>query len=289
MARLLSSSPGDAERERAVDLIAAAESGRHDLRGLWVAASLAGLADVVWWLPQPDDVALVWLAANMSSLEGRTELLAQVCEDMDARGVPLSQVLIERRDDPTVGPLEATGYVHGATLAFWGRAVEPEEFEGAEALAGIGFKPGQNEDLFAETLGQTYIDSLDIPDFTPHRTPEQALACHRAADGARPELWNVYRSGAETVGILLLADHPDHDAIELQYFGIVPQYRGQGWGRRLLSAALKTAADLGRSSVFLAADITNHFAIDGYTRMGFSELSRRDVYWRRGDVVKRQH
>jgi ribosomal protein S18 acetylase RimI-like enzyme len=289
LARLLSSSPGDAERERAAELIAAAESGRHDLHGLWFATSPAGLEDVVWWMPQPDDVALVWLAADMRSLEGRTGLLARVCEDMDARAVPLSQVLIERRADPTVGPLEATGYVHGATLAFWGRTVEPVEFAGVDVPPGIGFEPAKNEGLFAETLGQTYIDSLDIPDFTPHRTPQQALACHRAADGARPELWNVYRSGAETVGILLLADHSDHDAIELQYFGIVPKHRGQGWGRRLLLAALKTAADLGRSSVFLAADITNHFAIDGYTRMGFSELSRREVWWRRGDVVKRQH
>lgn len=280
MARLLSSSPGDVERERAVDLIAAAESGRHDLRGLWIAVSPAGLADVVWWMPQPDDVALVWLAPDMSTVEGRTGLLAHVSAEMDAKGVPLSQVLIERRDDPAVGSLETAGYVHGATLAFWGRTVEPAEFVGVEALPGLRFQPGKNDALFADVLGQTYIDSLDIPDFTPHRTPEQALACHRAAEGARPELWNVYQSGAETVGILLLADHPDHDAIELQYFGIVPKHRGQGWGRRLLSTALKTAAELGRSSVFLAADITNHFAIDGYTRMGFSELSRRDVWWR---------
>lgn len=270
-------------------MIAAAESGRQDLSGLWLAVSPAGLADVVWWMPQPDDVALVWLAPDMSSLEGRIGLLARVCADMDAQSVPLSQVLIERRNDPTVGSLKTNGYVHGASLAFWGRTVEPGEFAGVEALAGICFQPGKNDTLFADILGRTYIDSLDIPDFTPHRTPEQALACHRAAEGARPELWSVFKADEENVGILLLADHPDHDAIELQYFGIVPEHRGQGWGRRLLSAALKTAAELGRSSVFLAADITNHFAIDGYTQMGFSELSRRDVWWRRGHVVKRQH
>ena len=83
-------------------------------------------------------------------------------------------------------------------------------------------------------------------------------------------------------------EHPDQDAVELVYFGIVPEFRGQGLGRRVLSEGVRAAALTGRAVLFLAVDCGNTYANALYNELGFTELARRRVMVRRSSQLARE-
>ena len=67
----------------------------------------------------------------------------------------------------------------------------------------------------------------------------------------------------------LLATHPAHLHVDL-----LPRLQGQGWGRRVVSAALESLAEAGAPGVHLGVDEENTGAHAFYERLGFTELRR---------------
>ena len=76
--------------------------------------------------------------------------------------------------------------------------------------------------------------------------------------------------------------------MELTYFGIVPEFRGRGLGRKILIDAVRAAAIAGRSVIFLAVDCGNTYANALYSDFGFAELARRRVMIRSSGPVARE-
>jgi ribosomal protein S18 acetylase RimI-like enzyme len=128
---------------------------------------------------------------------------------------------------------------------------------------------------FVETLEATYVDSADCPVLGRLRTGEQALQTHQQAGVWNGANWGLFEYQARDVGLVLLADHPDHDAVELVYLGILPEWRGRGAGRGLLTWAMDRARSLGRSVLFVAVDVANLAATRLYTRSGFQSVGQR--------------
>jgi GNAT superfamily N-acetyltransferase len=63
---------------------------------------------------------------------------------------------------------------------------------------------------------------------------------------------------------------PGDGAVEIAYFGLLPEYFGRGWGGHLLTRAVETAWSLGASRVWLHTCTLDHpAALPNYLRRGF--------------------
>jgi ribosomal protein S18 acetylase RimI-like enzyme len=106
------------------------------------------------------------------------------------------------------------------------------------------------------------------------------LESHRLSGGFDPARWKIYRHDGVDAGLLLMNDHPDQNAWEVVYLGVVPSCRGLGVGRTMLQAGLSEAKLAGRDSVLLAVDRRNRYARKLYDDLGFVEMGVRAVHVR---------
>jgi GNAT superfamily N-acetyltransferase len=71
---------------------------------------------------------------------------------------------------------------------------------------------------------------------------------------------------------------PGDGAVEIAYFGLLPEYFGRGWGGHLLTRAVETAWTLGASRVWLHTCTLDHpAALPNYLRRGFQPV-REETY-----------
>lgn len=71
---------------------------------------------------------------------------------------------------------------------------------------------------------------------------------------------------------------PGDGAVEIAYFGLLPEYFGRGWGGHLLTRAVGTAWSLGGSRVWLHTCTLDHAAaLPNYLRRGFRPI-REETY-----------
>jgi ribosomal protein S18 acetylase RimI-like enzyme len=67
-------------------------------------------------------------------------------------------------------------------------------------------------------------------------------------------------------------------AVEIAYFGLLPEYFGRGWGGHLLTHAVETAWSMGASRVWLHTCTLDHpAALPNYLRRGFQPV-REETY-----------
>jgi GNAT superfamily N-acetyltransferase len=90
-------------------------------------------------------------------------------------------------------------------------------------------------------------------------------------------LWVMWGEGAPA-GYYELMRHPD-GAIEIAYFGLLPEFHGQGLGKYLLTAAVEEAWRLGASRVWLhTCTLDDPAALPNYRARGF-EAFETETYW----------
>lgn len=138
------------------------------------------------------------------------------------------------------------------------------------------YHPSQQQHLM-ELVRQTYVGSLDFPTLGGIRHVGDVLARYAGTGDSGADHWWFVHAGGRDVGCLLLADHQRTDQCELAYMGLVPDARGNGWGRRVVARALETAQDIGRQQIILGVDAHNDPAIAVYASAGFIEQCRRLV------------
>jgi GNAT superfamily N-acetyltransferase len=81
------------------------------------------------------------------------------------------------------------------------------------------------------------------------------------------ELW-IAQVDDEVIGYFQL--QVDTDAVELKYFGLLPEFTGRGFGRRLLPAAIERAAALGKDRMTVNTCTLDHpAALPNYLKHGF--------------------
>ena len=140
------------------------------------------------------------------------------------------------------------------------------------------FVPSENIERFGDLIQRTYAGSLDCPDLDGIRSGADAIASHSATGVFMPEQWTIARRAGQDVGVQIFADHPEQDAWELVYMGILPEARGRGYGKTMLLQGLHRARDGGRGSVLLAVDGRNRFARRVYDDLDFRLLETRSIH-----------
>jgi GNAT superfamily N-acetyltransferase len=131
--------------------------------------------------------------------------------------------------------------------------------------------------LFAATQQKT----LDCANLNDPRTPNEILTGFRAIGTFHPNHWQLARHNGRPLGCVLLADHPRLDTMELLYLGLIPNARGQGYGRQLVRRAQWLAQCTGRGRLVAAVDAANTPAVQTYTATGFQTWQRRELFVRR--------
>jgi GNAT superfamily N-acetyltransferase len=97
----------------------------------------------------------------------------------------------------------------------------------------------------------------------------------RMEDG-RVEFWVAYADGAPA-GYFELEAQPNH-SVEICYFGLVPEFIGQGHGKALLADAIEKAWHLGAKRVWLHTCSLDHpNALPNYLKRGFAVFKEEDV------------
>lgn len=99
---------------------------------------------------------------------------------------------------------------------------------------------------------------------------EEEIRAHLARPGIG--LWLLTVRGTPA-GYFELARHDD-GAVEIAYFGLLPEFTGAGLGKWLLTEATRAAWDLGANRVWLYTCTFDHpAALPNYLRRGFTVIS----------------
>ncbi|MFN0199014.1 MAG: GNAT family N-acetyltransferase [Planctomycetaceae bacterium] len=280
------------ERSQQVDLAQSlADDGQLQWEGLLVARENGIVHGVCLTVAQPDGSLGVWIpivsqaARRLHSQQQQIvaqALLDEVGRRQDRSRMAFAQCLLEATPHEAEGWLAHAGFRRMAELSFLERDLSrplPVIQNGTFEIE--TFREGVNDERFADLVERSYQQSLDCPDFTGLRTGKEALLSHRATGVFHPELWQIFRGDENDLGVLLCADHPDLDAWELAYMGVVPEGRGQRLGQAMVTQALHGAKNAGRKRMQLAVDSVNTYANAVYKQSGFEEQCRRTVYLRR--------
>ena len=196
------------------------------------------------------------------------------------RSLTVLQTLLGPEEIEQASVWQDAGFEFLAELAYLERPSEaaPPRFTAPYGLEFVSFQP-LNQELFLQTLGQTYSGSLDCPRLTGIRQVEDVLATHRATGVHDPNNWWVASIQGQPAGILLLAGVVGRQAQEVVYVGVTPEARGRSLGNALLAKAAEVCRTAGNSQLILAVDRDNEPACRLYHRWNFREVARRHAWF----------
>lgn len=282
---LLSQFPADERDARLRDTLEAVERGSLSLQNLWLAEVDRRPVGAALVMAQADGVSLVWLPVIVDGADepdARSALMDAVCRELDRSQAKFGQVLLSQTESDEAAWLADYGFELTAELFFLARSLEEpahiDDVPGEDEFE--VYDERRNEHRFQEIIEQTYRDSLDCPRLNGSRSGAEAIAGHRLSGEFHPRGWKLYRQEGRDAAVLLLNEHPDQDAVELVYFGVAPEFRGEGWGEKILADAVAMGRAWNRAVIFLAVDAANSFANRIYAQFGFQEVARRVVWLR---------
>lgn len=234
---------------------------------------------------RPGRTAFVWppsVIAGDHADAAADALLSECGRNLDAAGVVVGQALLESADFVGRDAFTRNGFPYLTTMHLLVRSLDdpiPPRFDGA--WSGHSYTPDGHL-RFAKLLERTCVASLDCSELHAVVRGDDALDLHRASGEFDPRFWLRVEVGTCDAGLVLVNPHPNLNACEVSYLGVVPEFRGKGLGRELLIEALHLSEQAGFSELFLAVDEKNHFARKVYHGLGFSERECRAVHLRTG-------
>lgn len=244
-----------------------------------------------WAQPSSGGVAALWPAEwrgrrPRNAPEAEAALIRAAVAVCDACGVTLIQALFENESDPRFAGIEASGFRRIATLEYLGRSLPSSPDSSPDhrtpATGRLRFEPvgDSHYERLKRVVERTYVDSLDCPGLGQARRVDDVLTGYRSTGRYDPRNWLIASDGEADAGVVILAEHPDSDQAELIYMGLVPEARGKGLGRELVSEAIRVAGVLGVDHLMVAVDRENTPAKRVYETAGFVPWTQRVVYVR---------
>jgi len=139
-------------------------------------------------------------------------------------------------------------------------------------------------DVVVRPLAAADLDQLDRLE----RTLFDAAAWSRASFAEELQADGRYYLGAARVADGAVIGYAGlwfdgYDA-QVMTIAVAPEHQGHGLGRRLLTALVAHARELGAPQVLLEVRVDNAPAIHLYRSMGFALLGRRRAYYQPGDI-----
>jgi len=230
----------------------------------------------------PGAAAMVILPTDLAE-SGRFAATVAILRELQRRcqraSIALLEVLVDSGVTGQSRALENAGFRRLTELIYLRRGCESPHLPDArrDDLTWIQYMPDR-EALFAEALEHTYVDSKDCPELTGIRPATEVLTGHRSTALFDPTMWWVVQLGGESVGILLLNRLSSGSAVEVEYIGVVPAWRGLGVSDALLHRAVLLARSACVECMALAVDARNQPARRWYARWGFEQIGSKDAW-----------
>jgi mycothiol synthase len=273
---------GERERQLAQTLTAV-DRGELSLDNLLVAMEQDRIVGAVFAVRRPGGAAFLWppiVIDSPAGLSAAQALLEEVGLRVDRQQVVFTQCLLDPTDDHGHAVLTRGGIPRITELILLSRLLPgPPAGQPDLGLTFDCYSDAARAD-FARIVEETYQGSLDCPALSRIRSGEQLLEAHRATGTFHPTLCRIYRLAGRDIGIVLLAEHTDRNVWEVAYLGVVPEARGQGFGRVLLASAIDQLRESGREAIEIAVDCENVPALRLYETLDFEEMRRFAVHLR---------
>ena len=259
---------------------------QYDFEGLFQARRDTQVVGAAWGQRVPGNTAFCWPPVLRPDAPGQTAGRLQTAVDrfLDESGIVLTQAILSNATGGTARRLIDAGYRHLTNLDYM---VCTDDHFPRRAPTGPLTWSAIDAERIAQLGGiveRTYHGSLDCPELDGTRSIADVLEGYRGTGHFVPAWWLCVRHFDREIGCLILADHPEHDQVELVYLGVVPEARGQGWGRVLTRHAQWLTARRARRRLILAVDAANWPARNCYASTGFASWDRRSVFVRNRSI-----
>ncbi len=208
-----------------------------------------------------------------------SELLRKLSRHVLSEGFSMVQTLIEPEFRRHVSALKSAGFEELAELVYSKRDLA--EISPPEEPGPWEFHPGGTDSArpeLIETIRQTYQGTLDCPKLAGVRKMEDVIASHMTTGLFTPRWWWLVRRDNKNAGCILMNRSLYSRSAEISYMGVVPEFRRQGLGWRMLSHAANEARQAGLGSLLLVEDAANTSAGKLYDKFGFVETHRKISY-----------
>lgn len=250
------------------------------------------IAGVLLLVSQTDGTIYVWPAETLSGLHPdddatiRRNLYQEATHVVDSPEIWIGQSLLETDQEEQSRELSANGFPLLTDLIFMNHAVTSAQDEPLtdkqpdEIWASEPFDEAVNATEFARLVEQTYLNTCDVPELNGTRDGWESLASHRHSGVHCPTRWRLFRHEGRPAGLLLLTEHAPEPVWEVVYFGVAPELRGKGFGKRVLQAGIDLARKNDIEAIVLAVDVRNEPAMRLYEELDFLRFDRRIVHAR---------
>ena len=207
------------------------------------------------------------------------DLLASALSQIAPRNFNYAQVLIEPGARHKREMLDRIGFSRITRLLYLQRGIDDIEHNVPlpNNMQWIAYDRATH-DAFSDLLVASYEDSLDCPELTGLRCPDDVIASHQAAGNFDPQLWQLIRIDGQDAGCVLLSRMLHGPMVELVYIGLRREWRGRRIGTLLMQRALQLTEQISATEMTTVVDERNKPARQLYARFGFSETARRDAY-----------
>jgi ribosomal protein S18 acetylase RimI-like enzyme len=270
-------------REIAPELSDGFDAAAAASEAIYVALCDGAVCGAAWGQLQPGNTAILWPPqfSPGADTSAALPLVEGVVRELDAMGIGMTQVLLPEDDIATAPAIQSAGFRHLADLLYL--TCEAASFPAARPPAGpIEFEPydASQRSRLMGLVERTYEGTQDCAALGAARQMEDVIDGYEATGQFRPANWLLVRAEGQDAGVLLLADHLALGHLELLYMGLVPQFRGRGWGERVTRHAQWLARCAKAERIVLAVDATNAPALAMYRNAGFVVWDQRTVFVR---------
>lgn len=259
-----------------LDFLRSAVHRRIDTSPLWVAEQAGRLVWAILPIVSPGRTMLLMCpGGSRRPAAAALPLINAVCDHYRQHGVHLAQVLIDPSATAVADAFRELEFQQMAELLYMQRPIHPgDAFAPPQSVDYVSYRTDIDH-LFRSTILATYEQSLDCPALNGMRSMSDIMSGHRATGEFDPKLWTLMRINGQPVGVTLLNRQPFADTVELVYFGLVPQARGQGLGDIAMQHVLTQAMRSGMLRLVLAVDSINTPAIQLYKRAGLVHMGSK--------------
>jgi len=231
-------------------------------------------------IPQPGGAGLVF-PPEIEDVEEPEDVERRLIEAALIRlhraGSAFAQLVLPPAEQGHAAAFERCGFVHVTDGLMLKRDLRSSLTQADPRLTARECDQIVEAELLIPLIARINRGSLDCPELEAWRTPKQLLEGHVAATKDAHSHWTVYSVDRSEVGLSIATAGHDDNAWELQFFGVVPEFRGSGYGRGILASV---GAALEPKAVILntACDVRNCFAKATYAKSGFIETGRAGIW-----------
>jgi ribosomal protein S18 acetylase RimI-like enzyme len=278
MAMILGSVEQPAPASQVAEFFHLAAKRRIDVSQMWVARNNRGLVWAALPVVNPGRTMLLFTPAQsrFSAGEAAAQMLNQLWTHYGQRDVHWAQVLIDPEQTPARRFFADQGFFEIAELIYL-QGHPHRSAKAAKLLPGMHWQTygPDTHGLFAQTILESYQESLDCPRLSGLRNIEDIIAGHKATGEFDPALWRLLCENGQPRGVLLLSRVVMTDAMELVYLGLPPASRGRGLAGLLMQEALHLIVRDNRRRLTLAVDSKNAPALRLYYGQGMQRLTSK--------------